>query len=167
MTTTTNGKRIYIYTDGACRGNGKTEASGGWAFLVKSEDQTIIFSDSGIVKNTTNQRMELLAAINALSYVSKEFSGEYEYYLFSDSAYLINCYQQNWWKNWLKNNWLNSKKEPVKNRELWERLIPYFQDARFEFIKVKGHAGNKDQHSYWNNFVDKLAVEAKELKTVK
>lgn len=160
MTTTTNGKRIYIYTDGACRGNGKTETSGGWAFLVKNEDQTIIFSDSGIVKNTTNQRMELLAAINALSYVSKEFSGEYEYYLFSDSAYLINCYQQNWWKNWLKNNWLNSKKEPVKNRELWESLIPYFkQDQVFHFVKVKGHANDE-----WNNYVDKMAQAAAEDK---
>ena len=61
----------------------------------------------------------------------------------------------------MHNNWVNSKKEPVKNQEFWERLIPFFQDARFQFIKVKGHAGNKDENSKWNEYVDKLAVKAR------
>ena len=73
----------------------------------------------------------------------------------------MNCYQQSWGKAWLHKNWVNSKKEPVKNKELWEKLIPYFQDARFHFIKVKGHNGDKDQHSYWNERVDELAVAAR------
>ena len=76
--------------------------------------------------------------------------------VYSDSAYCINCYQQSWWKAWLHNNWVNSKKEPIKNKELWEKLILYFQDARFQFIKVKGHNGD-----YWNERVDELAVAAR------
>ena len=74
----------------------------------------------------------------------------------SDSAYCIRCYKDKWWENWLRNGWLNSKKQPVANKELWESLIPFFKDNRFTFKNCKGHAGN-----YWNEYVDKLAVQAR------
>lgn len=80
--------------------------------------------------------------------------------IYSDSAYIINCITQKWYKKWQTNGWRNSKKEPVANRELWERLIPYFENPRFSFEKVKGHSGEKD----WNDYVDRLAVEAKKTK---
>ena len=77
--------------------------------------------------------------------------------LYSDSAYLINCYKPNWWKNWRANGWKNSKKEPVANQDLWEKLIYFFMKAPgYDFIKVKGHAGNT-----YNEMVDDLAVAAK------
>ena len=77
-------------------------------------------------------------------------------YVYSDSAYIINCYSQKWWVNWEKNGWINSKKQKVANRELWESLIYYFKKPNFYFKKVPGHSNNK-----WNNYVDKLAVQAK------
>ena len=81
--------------------------------------------------------------------------------VYSDSAYCINCYNQNWFRAWQQNGWKNSKKEPVANKELWEELIEFFDDVRFKFNKVKGHNGKIDENSKWNEFVDKLAVEAK------
>ena len=75
-----------------------------------------------------------------------------------NSAYCMNCYSQGWWKNWVKNGWLNSKKQPVANKVLWTYLIPYFESDIFNFYKVKGH-----DDDYWNNYVDRRAVEAKEF----
>ena len=78
--------------------------------------------------------------------------------IYSDSAYCINCYKDKWWVKWEQNGWINSKKQPVQNKELWKRLIPFFKDARFIFKKVAAH-----QNNYWNNYVDELAVKAKEI----
>jgi hypothetical protein len=78
--------------------------------------------------------------------------------IFSDSAYLINCCKAAWWKTWARNGWKNSKKQPVANQDLWERLIPYFKDTEhFTFTKVKGHAGDR-----YNEQVDGMAVRARE-----
>lgn len=76
--------------------------------------------------------------------------------VYSDSAYIINCYKQKWYNKWQINDWKNSKKEPVANKELWEQLIPYFDNVMFSFEKVPGHAG----HVY-NEMVDQMAVQAK------
>jgi ribonuclease HI len=75
--------------------------------------------------------------------------------VYTDSAYLHNCYTQGWYKNWQKNGWRNSKKESVANQDLWEMLIPYFEMFEVNFHKVKGHADNM-----WNNYVDELAQNA-------
>ena len=144
-----------IYTDGATSGNGRADAPGGWAYVIL-KDGYLVSQNSGGEKGTTNQRMELTAALKACEEI-EAMDGFATVKLYSDSAYLINCYKQNWWKNWRANGWRNSKKEPVANQDLWEKLIRYFMmTPSYDFIKVKGHAGNE-----YNEMVDKLAVAAK------
>ncbi len=88
---------------------------------------------------TTNQRMELLAAIKALDSLTKPCRAK----LHSDSAYLINAFTQGWIENWQKNGWLNAKKQPVSNDDLWRQLIALDDQHDIEWIKVKGHSDNK------------------------
>ena len=149
-----------IYTDGATSGNGKENAPGGWAYVIL-KDGRLISQNSGAERGTTNQRMELIAALRACEEIDKT-DGFATVRLYSDSAYLINCYKQNWWKTWCVNGWKNSKKEPVANQDLWEKLIYFFMKAPgYDFIKVRGHAGNATESAYWNDVVDKMAVQAK------
>lgn len=146
-----------LYTDGSCKGNGKESSIGGYAFIVidgYNEIETMVMK--GGFKGTTNNKMELTAMIDGLEYMCKNHEDFY-CEVFTDSAYIFNCYKQKWYINWEKNEWKNSKKEPVKNKELWENLIPYFKDERFIFNKVKGHAGHK-----WNEQVDTMAQLAAE-----
>ena len=83
----------------------------------------------------------------------------WELVIITDSAYIYNCYAQKWYEKWLNNGWQTSKHEPVLNKELWQQLIPYFKDSKYKFEKTKGHADDER-----NNFVDQLAVAAKENK---
>lgn len=154
--------KYLIYTDGSTRNNGKTNAVGGWAYVILTFNEQIPEyygrdQNSGAELNTTNQRMELTAAINALKSLNEWHlvRDEDGVVVFSDSAYLINCYKQNWWVNWEKNGWKNSKKQPVANKDLWERLIPFFKDERIKWEKVKGH-----ENDVWNCYVDNLAQNA-------
>lgn len=146
-----------VYTDGAVSGNGKDGAPGGWAYVIL-KDGVMIVQDSGAEIGTTNQRMELTAALNACRVVEKMDTFA-QARIYSDSAYLVNCWKQHWWRGWQANGWKNSKKQPVANEDLWLGLIPFFQKVPngFDFVKVKGHAGNE-----WNEVVDKMAVRAKE-----
>ena len=145
-----------IYTDGATSGNGKANAPGGWAYVILKNGR-LVSQNSGAEVGTTNQRMELTAALRACEEIDA-MDGFATVRLYSDSAYLINCFKQSWWKSWRANGWKNSKKEPVANQDLWERLIYFFMKAPgYDFIKVKGHAGNQ-----YNEMVDTLAVRAKE-----
>ena len=149
---------IYeVYTDGATTGNGKANAPGGWAYVIL-KDGVMIAQDSGGEVGTTNQRMELTAALNACREVEK-MDAFARVKIYSDSAYLINCCKQNWWRAWQANGWKNSKKEPVANPDLWMGLIPFFEKVPngYDFIKVAGHHGVE-----WNEYVDKMAVRAKE-----
>ena len=144
-----------VYTDGAVSGNGKDNAPGGWAYVIL-KDGYIVSQKSGGERGTTNQRMELTAALMACEEI-ESVDGFATVKLYSDSAYLIRCFKENWWKNWRVNGWKNSKKEPVANQDLWERLIYFFMKAPgYDFIKVRGHAGNS-----YNELVDRMAVEAK------
>lgn len=140
------GCRVTIYTDGACSGN---PGPGGWGALLMIGDHKKELS--GFVEETTNNRMELLAAINALSALKKPCIVE----LHSDSSYLVNAFAQNWLEGWQKNGWVNSRKVPVENRELWEQLLELTSRHTVTFIKVKGHADNE-----FNNRCDQLAVAA-------
>ena len=145
-----------IYTDGSAKGTNPAHKSGGWAYCILY-DGDLIRKDSGHVNDTTNQRMELTAALMACREIDA-MDGFATVKLYSDSAYLINCYKQNWWKAWRANGWKNSKKEPVANQDLWEGIIPFFMKAPgYDFIKVRGHQGVE-----WNEVVDKMAVRAKE-----
>lgn len=153
-------KKVQIYCDGSCNGNGKTTNEGGWAyyFLELNDDNNIIVikSDNERIKNTTNNQMELIAAINGciycLKYMSKHYNEDWNCEVYTDSAYIHNCMAQKWYINWRRNGWRNAKKEPVKNKELWEQLIPFFENKHFKFLKVAGHSGVE-----WNEKVDKLA----------
>ena len=147
---------MIFYTDGATSSNGYENAQGGWAFVVIDENDELVSARSGHIENATNNICELTAIIEACTEASELNK---PIIIYSDSAYCINCYKQKWYKNWQKNGWLNSKKQPVANKELWEKLIPYFENEDYKFEKVKGHCGNR-----WNEFVDKLAVAAKEFK---
>ena len=139
-------ERVTIYTDGACSGN---PGPGGWgAILMYQGNKKEI---SGGKKNTTNNEMELTAVIEALKML--KFPCQVD--LYSDSAYVVNAFLQNWIGNWIKNNWKTSNKEPVKNKELWKELYELTKIHQVKFIKVKGHGDNE-----FNNRCDELARNA-------
>jgi ribonuclease HI len=147
--------KLKIYTDGSCKGNGSSNSRGGWAFVFIDEEEEIILKHSGREINTTNNRMELTAVIEAIQ-IAEVFAKSHRVIyceIYTDSAYIHNCIKQKWYKNWESNGWITSKKTPVLNKDLWMQLVPYFEDARFDFFKVKGHTGKQD----WNDMVDKLA----------
>ena len=139
-------EKVTIYTDGACSGN---PGPGGWgAILMYQGNKKEI---SGGKKNTTNNEMELTAVIEALKML--KFPCQVD--LYSDSAYVVNTFLQNWIGNWIKNNWKTSSKEPVKNQELWKELYELTKTHQVKFIKVKGHSDNE-----FNNRCDELARNA-------
>jgi ribonuclease HI len=153
-----------IYTDGATSGNGYEGAQGGWAWILLHGDR-IIIKKMGHINEATNNICELSAIIDACQTVwgaRGELVCNPKVTVYSDSAYVINCYKQKWYKKWQVNGWVSSKKQPVANRKLWELLIPYFENPYFHFEKVAGHADNK-----YNNLVDEMAVEAKFIDGVK
>ena len=146
-----------IYCDGSTRGNGQENSVGAWAWLVH-EGGNVFKQDCQAEKDTTNQRMELTAAAEALETVFHEYATPFDRVIvYTDSAYLHNCYTQKWYRNWEMNGWKNAKKQPVANRDLWERLIKYFEYPEVEFVKVKGHAGD-----HYNEIVDTMAQSASE-----
>ena len=127
-------KIVNIYTDGACAGNQDEENIGGWGCVLEFMGREKELCGGEI--NTTNNRMELTALIEALQ-VLKEPG--LELHIFSDSSYLINCFKNGWYKSWQKNGWKNAKKKPVENRELWEKLLELLAPHRPVFYLVKGH----------------------------
>lgn len=139
-------KEVTIYTDGACSGN---PGPGGWgAVLMYGEHRKEI---SGGDAHTTNNRMELTGPIEALELLKQPCKVR----LYSDSAYLVNAFNQHWIANWQCNGWQTSQKKPVENKELWQRLLELCRTHEVEFIKVKGHADNAE-----NNRCDELARAA-------
>lgn len=138
-------KEVEIYTDGACSGN---PGDGGWgAILIYKGKEKIL---SGYEKNTTNNRMELKAAIEGLRALKEPCSVK----LYSDSAYLVNSFNKGWIYNWKRNGWTRGdKKEELKNPDLWKELEQLIKIHYVEFIKVKGHSDNE-----YNNRCDKLAT---------
>lgn len=145
--------KIQLWTDGACRNNQSAENKGGWGFLVKESNKEI-YSNSGAEKNTTNNRMEMMAVIEGVSYILQNYQ-DAEIEVTTDSAYIANCYKNKWYVNWEKNQWKNAKKEPVKNKELWLQIIPFFKNEKIKFNWVKGHAESAENH-----LVDMLATNA-------
>ena len=139
-------KKVIIYTDGACSGN---PGPGGWGAVLKYKE--VEKEISGAEKDTTNNRMELYAAIAALRQLKEPCEVE----LYSDSAYLCNSINENWLQYWQEHNWRTAAKKDVKNVDLWEELIKLQQTHQITFIKVKGHADNE-----YNNKCDKLATSA-------
>lgn len=147
---------LEVYTDGSLKKIGKTMTFGGWSFIVTKDNQKI-FETAGSEYGTTNQRMELMAIREALKYASSIRGTNEKVVIYSDSAYAINCYLQEWYTTWLANGWYNSKKQPVANQDLWFDIIPYFDNFWYNFKKVEGHSG-----VYWNEECDKLAQDCAE-----
>lgn len=142
-------KRVIIYTDGACRGNGKDKNIGAYGIVLMYNGTKKEVKEG--FTNTTNNIMELYAVIKALSILKEGCEVE----VYSDSAYVTNAINKNWIGAWQKNGWKNSSKESVKNKELWEKLIEQLKKHNVKFIKVKGHSDN-----VYNNRCDELANEA-------
>ena len=138
--------KVVIYTDGACSGN---PGPGGWGTILMYKD--VKKEISGGTKNTTNNIMEITAVLEGLKMLKHECEVE----IYSDSAYVVNAFNQGWIYNWRKNNWKTSGKDPVKNKELWEELYELTKKHKVTFIKVKGHADN-----IYNNRCDELARNA-------
>ena len=139
---------IKIYTDGSCLEN---PGNGGWAAIINDDGN--IKKISGSEKSTTNNRMELMAPINAL----KDISSKNEIEIYTDSQY-VKLGITEWINTWVKNNWKTTKKEDVKNKDLWLKLYDLNQSLNIKWIWVKAHAGNQ-----LNEEVDLLAKKAANL----
>ena len=143
-------KKVTIYTDGACSGN---PGKGGWgAVLIYGKIEREI---SGSEEETTNNKMELTACVEALKLLKEECEVEF----YSDSAYVVNAFNQNWIEGWVANDWKNSQKKPVANKEIWQELIALCERHKVTFNKVKGHAGDK-----YNEICDALATGRRDSK---
>jgi len=138
-------ENVVLYTDGACSGN---PGVGGWASILSYKGKEKILS--GGEKLTTNNRMELMAVICGLESIKENVPIK----VFSDSAYVVNAFNQNWIENWQKNDWKTAGKGEVQNKELWQRLLSAKKNLDVQFIKVKGHSDNE-----FNNRCDELARE--------
>jgi len=135
-----------LYTDGACSGN---PGPGGWAALIIDGDGERELT--GGERQTTNQRMELTAAIEGLAAIP----GARRVRLHTDSAYVMNCFRDRWWERWERAGWMGANRKPVANRDLWERLIAETRRHDVVWHKVRGHAGEP-----LNERVDRLARRA-------
>jgi ribonuclease HI len=128
-------KQIIIFCDGACSGNGKDTNIGGWGAVLRYKDQ--IKECFGGAPETTNNIMELTAVIEALKCLNTK---TVSVAIYSDSAYVVNCFQNGWYHKWRINGWMTSKKEPVENKALWEMLIELVESfSEVKFYKIKGH----------------------------
>jgi ribonuclease HI len=133
---------ISVYTDGACSGN---PGPGGWAWAIDRETYA-----SGSERPSTNQRMEIRAALEAVTALRGPLV------VVSDSTYVVNCFRDRWWAGWVERGWTTSQKKPVANRDLWEPLVQAVNErGDVAFHWVKGHSGNE-----LNDLVDQLAVAA-------
>ena len=141
-------KQVTIYTDGACSGN---PGPGGWAAVLRYGEH--VKEMSGFVHGTTNNRMEIMAAIEGLSALKQPC----EVTICSDSAYLVNAFRKGWIENWKLNGWKNAAKQSVENQDLWMILLLSIKKHRHsvQFQKVPGHADDA-----LNNRCDELARAA-------
>lgn len=146
-------EKIVIFTDGACSGNQNRKNRGGWGAVLKYGGKTKEIC--GGEKNTTNNRMELTACIESLKSIKRN---DIDIEIYSDSSYIVNCIEKKWYIRWQKNGWMTSKKKPVENRDLWEKLLELLSDKIVTFKKVKGHAGIE-----LNERADELAKKGIEL----
>ena len=141
---------VTIYTDGSARGN--PNGPGGYGAVLHYVDSKGTLHERELSQGyarTTNNRMELMAAIAGLEALVRPC----QVTLYSDSAYLVNAFHQNWIGSWQKNGWKTSSKKPVENQDLWKWLLTVMQPHQVRIVKVKGHADNP-----WNNRCDELAT---------
>ena len=149
-------RHLEFYTDGAF--SSKTEM-GGWA-AVCVEDSNVIDTQSGYEPYSTNNRMELTAFLSALENADTIETGNTKVTIYTDSAYIANCFNQNWYVKWMSNGWRTSDKQDVKNQDLWRRIVALYIKLKgrldLSIVKIKSHSDNP-----WNNYADLLAVKAR------
>lgn len=137
---------VIVYTDGACSGN---PGPGGWGAILKWNGKEKELS--GGAPQTTNNRMEMQAVIEALNALKKPCLVK----IHSDSALIINAFTQGWIENWQKKGWRKADKKPVENKELWQNMLKAMESHEVKWVKVKGHSGIE-----LNERADQLAVAA-------
>ena len=140
---------VVVYTDGACSGN---PGRGGWAWAVAPDGEP---RASGGEALTTNQRMEITAALEAVRALAPELAAGRAVEVVSDSTYVVNCFRDKWYVRWQANGWRNARKAPVANADLWKPLVELVEAGNVTFRWVKGHGGDP-----LNDLVDRLAVAA-------
>lgn len=146
--------QLKIYTDGACSCN---PGPGGWATAFFMEEK-LSFVLSGNEKDTTNNRMELMAALKGLKHIKESKEDYTEVGIYSDSAYVVNCINKKYLNRWKNSNWVGASGQPIKNIDLWKEVSDLLSDILLDknisvrFIKVRGHSGD-----LLNNIVDQLA----------
>ena len=140
-------KDVHVYTDGSCD---TTTGNGGWGYIINYRGQQK--TASGYEANTTNNRMELTAAVQALSNLREHCIVT----LVTDSEYLKRAFTDGWLDSWQQNGWRTSKRQPVKNQDLWRKLIELSEFNQISWSWVRGHTGHKA-----NERADKLALEAR------
>ena len=139
----TSAAALEVFTDGACAGN---PGPGGWAWATAPDGAR---RGSGGEARSTNQRMEIMAVLEALRSLDGDLT------IVSDSTYVVKCFNDGWWKKWKSNGWKNSQRKPVANLDLWQPLIELVIARSPRFRWVKGHSGDP-----MNDLVDELAVVA-------
>jgi ribonuclease HI len=143
-------KKVNIYTDGGCSNNQSKENFGGWGAILEFNGQERELY--GSQKNTTNNRMEMTALIEALEALKEK---DLEIDIYSDSSYLVECFNKGWYKKWQKNQWMTAGKKPVENQDLWKRLIRDVESlGKVSFHRVKGHL-KKDSESEMKKWFEK------------
>lgn len=143
---------VKIHTDGACSGNQNNVNIGGWgAILEYGKHKKEIY---GGERNTTNNRMEMTALLKALESLKKD---QLTIHVFSDSAYLMNCFREKWYDKWVHNNWKTASKKPVENKDLWLSLLQFIHKHHISFYRVKGHLNlthpNTDVNKWYEKFI--------------
>ena len=147
-------QNVVCYTDGGCRGNGKENAVGGYGIVMFYTDESNVTHKKELKKGfqgVTNNQMELQAVIDCLLTLKRPCNVT----LVTDSKYVCNAINEKWLDGWKKRGWVNSSKQPVKNKEQWQDLSLLLQMHNVSFFWVKGHSTNE-----WNNRCDELANEA-------
>lgn len=131
---------VRIYTDGGCAGNQNEENLGGWGAILEyapaGAAEPAVKELYGSEANTTNNRMEMTALLEAFRAIKKDSQ---KIQVFSDSSYLMDCFRKKWYENWQANGWKTSQKKPVENQDLWKELLPFLERHDIEFFRVKGH----------------------------
>src|SRR5690625_6984919 len=144
-------REVKAWTDGSCE---SATGEGGWAFLLASGGHARQMS--GHETGTTNNRMELTAAVRALEALKEPCRIE----ITTDSQYLKNAFTKNWLGNWQRNGWKTASRQPVKNRDLWERLLELTAEHEVSWSWTRGHSGHQE-----NELVDRLALQARKTRT--
>lgn len=143
-------REVRIYSDGACSGN---PGPGGWGAILQCDNPEAEKELSGAEMDTTNNRMEMMGVIAAAEILKEPCSIT----IYTDSSYVADAFKKNWIVNWQRNGWKTAAKKPVKNTDLWERMLQALELHKVEWIWIKGHAGHPE-----NERADSLAVSARE-----